>query len=170
MRKNRAKTVALYGVLIALAMVLSWVEAQIPAFFAVPGMKLGLTNIAVIVALYCMDEKSAVIISLVRIVLVSFLFGSGVSLIYSLAGGILSITVMIILKRAVKLKMVTVSIAGGIAHNVGQVITAVIMLQTTSLAWYLLILWFSGIAAGTVIGLIGAELTKRLRRFIENNY
>lgn len=167
MKNNPGKIVALYGILAALAIVLSWVEAQIPAFFAVPGMKIGLTNIVVIVALYCMDIKSAIIINFVRILLVSFLFGNGISLMYSLVGGMLSTVVMILLKRVGRLRIITVSIIGGITHNIGQIIVAMILLQTTNIAWYLLILWFTGIAAGAVVGIIGGELTKRVRRVIK---
>ena len=166
MRNRAAKTVALYGILTAVALVLSWLEAQIPAFFAVPGMKLGLTNIVVLVALYCMDVKSALIINVVRILLVSFLFGNGVSLLYSLAGGVLSTVVMILLKKTGKLKIVTVSIAGGICHNIGQILVAMALLQTANLAWYLLVLWFAGLAAGAVIGIIGGMLCERLKKVI----
>ena len=157
----------MYGILAALALVLSWLEAQIPAFFAVPGMKIGLTNIVVIVALYCMDVKSAIIINFIRILLVSFLFGNGISLMYSLAGGMLSTLIMILLKRVGKLRIITVSIIGGITHNIGQIIVAMILLQTTNIAWYLLILWFTGIGAGAVVGIIGGELTKRVKRVIK---
>lgn len=167
MKHNPGKIVALYGILAALALVLSWLEAQIPAFFAVPGMKIGLTNIVVIVALYCMDIKSAIIINFVRILLVSFLFGNGISLMYSLAGGMLSTLIMILLKRIGKLRIITVSIVGGIMHNIGQIIVAMILLQTTNIAWYLLILWFTGIGAGAVVGIIGGELTKRVKRVIK---
>ena len=166
MRKSTAKKVALYGVLTALALVLSWLEAQIPAFFAVPGLKLGLTNIVVLLALYCIGPKSALAVNGVRILLVSFLFGNGISLLYSLVGGMLSTVIMILLKKTGKFRIVTVSIAGGISHNVGQILTAMVLLQTANLAWYLLILWFAGLAAGAAVGLIGAVLCSRLKKFL----
>lgn len=155
------KRITQFGLLIALALVLSYIEAQVPAFFAVPGMKLGLTNVVVLFALYGIDEKAALGINLVRILLVGFLFGNGVSILYSLAGGILSTLVMIALKKIGLFRIVSVSVAGGVAHNVGQILVAMLLLETTSLAWYLLVLWFSGIAAGIVIGIIGAEVLKR---------
>ena len=169
MKKQSSRTVAFYGILIALALVLSWAEAQIPVFFAVPGMKLGLTNVVVLFALYCLGAKSALFINLVRIVLVSFLFGNGVSVLYGLAGGLLSGMVMILLKKTGKVHIVTVSIAGGISHNVGQILVAMAMLETARLAWYLMILWLTGLATGAVIGLIGGELCKRLNRIIKKN-
>ena len=158
--------IARYSLLIAVALILSYVEAQIPAFFAVPGMKLGLTNLVVLVALYLMDYKSAVAINLLRIFLVSVLFGSGVSLAYSVAGGLLSGLVMMLLKKTERFSIVTVSIAGGVSHNIGQILVAMALLGTKSLAWYLLVLWFTGIASGAVIGIIGGLLCKRLENLV----
>ena len=117
MASTKNRKLALYGLLTALALILSYVEGQIPAFFAVPGMKLGLTNIVVLLALYCMGAKSALAVNFVRIVLVSILFGNGVSFWYSLAGGLLSGAVMIALKKCGRFSVLAVSISGGIAHN-----------------------------------------------------
>lgn len=164
MTQKRTKTVALYGLMVALALILSYLEAQIPAFFAVPGMKLGLTNVVVLVALYCLGARSAMGINLMRIVLVSILFGNGMSLAYSLAGGMLSSVVMILLKKTGRLAIVTVSVAGGVAHNIGQILTAMALLQTASLGWYLLVLWFTGLASGAIIGIVGGELCRRLKK------
>ena len=164
MKENRTKTVARYGLLVALAMIMSYLEAQLPVFFAIPGMKLGLTNVVVLVALYGMGYGSAAVINLVRIVLVSMLFGNGMSLAYSLAGGILSGAVMMLLKRTNAFSMVAVSIAGGIAHNIGQILVAMLVLQTAALGWYLLVLWISGLVSGALIGVIGGELCRRLEQ------
>lgn len=160
--KASAKTAAKYGMLIALALVFSYLEAQIPSFFPVPGMKLGLTNIIVLLSLYRMGWKSAMAVNVLRIVLVSFLFGGISAMIYSLAGGMLSTIVMILLKKTDRFRIVTVSIAGGISHNVGQIIVAVFALNTVGIAWYLTVLWFSGLASGALTGIIGAEFVKRL--------
>ena len=130
-------------------MIMSYLEAQLPVFFAIPGMKLGLTNVVVLVALYGMGYGSAAVINLVRIVLVSMLFGNGMSLAYSLAGGILSGAVMMLLKRTNAFSMVAVSIAGGIAHNIGQILVAMLVLQTAAQGWYLLVLWVSGLVSGS---------------------
>ena len=165
MRDGKSRFVAQYGLLIALALILSYVESQIPVFFAVPGMKLGLTNVVVLIVLYKKDYKSALLVNILRILLVAFMFGNGMSLAYSLAGGLLSGAVMIALKATGKFGIVTVSVAGGIAHNVGQILVAIAVLGTTSLAWYLLILWFTGLGSGIVVGLLGSELCKRLKMF-----
>lgn len=153
--------------LIALAMILSYAESLVPAFFAVPGMKIGLTNVVVLFAFYGMDEKAAFLINLIRIVLVGILFGSGVSLIYSLAGGLLSFLVIFLLKKTGKFQIVTVSMAGGIFHNIGQILVAMALLGTKAIAWYLLILWFFGMGAGLAVGVIGAILVRRLERIVK---
>lgn len=172
MLNKAGKTVALYGVLIALALVLSYLESLIPAFFAIPGMKIGLTNIVVILALYLIDWKCAVVINVLRVILVGLLFGNIYSLIYSLAGAVLSGVGMILLKKTGKFRMITVSIAGGVLHNVGQIIVAVLVLNTYYVAWYFLVLWFTGIAAGAVIGIIGSLICGRLegpvRKLLKN--
>lgn len=162
-RNNRnIRKTAVYGMIIALALVFSYLEAQIPPLFAVPGMKLGLTNIIVLVSLYKLNSGSAMLVNVLRIVLVSFLFGGLSAMLYSLAGGMLSTLVMILLKRTGRFRVVTVSVAGGISHNVGQIMVAMAVMNTAGIAWYLVILWFSGMASGTLIGLLGYELIKRL--------
>ena len=166
MKHFNVKTITTYGLLIALALVLSYVESLVPAFFAVPGMKLGLTNIVVVVALYKMDMKSALFINVIRILLVTFLFGNGASFLYSLAGGLLSYLIMILLFKMKDFSMVTVSIAGGIFHNVGQILVAMVIMNTTSLVYYMIILWFTGILTGAVIGIISYEVVKRLPKLL----
>ena len=163
------RKLALYGLLTALALILSYVEAQIPASFAVPGMKLGLTNIVVLLALYGMGANSALAVNFARIVLVSVLFGNGVSFWYSMAGGLLSGMVMIVLKKCGRFSLLAVSISGGVAHNVGQLLAAMVLLRTTALGWFLLVLWFTGLLSGAVIGLIGGELCRRLEFVLQGS-
>ena len=146
----------------ALAMILSFVESQIPAFVAVPGVKIGLTNIAVLVALYILGDKGALAINFVRIVSVALLFGNAMSLSFSLAGGMLATIVMILLKKLGRFSATGVSIAGGLCHNLGQIIMAMIILNTKAIFWYLPVLWLSGILSGFVIGIIGALVIRRI--------
>lgn len=160
---DKTKKIATYGVMAALAMILSYVEMQLPAFVAIPGVKLGLTNIVVLVALYKMGYKSALFINIVRIIAVSLLFGTFMSFAFSFAGGMLSTLVMILLKKSDKFSAVGVSVAGGITHNIGQILAAMLLLNTKAIIWYLPVLWLSGILSGLLIGLIGAIIVKRIK-------
>ncbi len=158
----RTKKITTIGILIALALILSYVESQIPAFVAIPGMKLGLTNIVVLTTLYILDVKSAMLINVIRIIIVAILFGSAMSFAFSFVGGMLSTIVMILLKKSGRMKIIGVSAAGGISHNIGQILTAMVLLGTKAIAWYLPVLWISGIFSGVVIGIIGGLVTARL--------
>lgn len=151
-----------YALLTTLALILSYVESQVPAFFAVPGMKLGLTNLVVMIALYRMGDRDALTVNLIRICLSALLFGNGFSLAYSLSGGLLSGFTMIALKRTNLFSIVGVSIAGGLAHNIGQILASMVLLGTWRIASYLIVLWISGIASGMVIGILSGEITRRL--------
>ena len=146
----------------AVAMVLSFVESQIPAFVAVPGVKIGLANIAVVFALYRLGWKEAAGISLVRVLLVSLLFGSAASLLYSLAGAVLSLVGMGIMKKTGRFTEIMVSVSGGILHNIGQIVMASLILETDVLRYYLPFLLVSGIIAGIVVGLVAAVLVRRI--------
>lgn len=160
--KKLYKKVAWYGICIALAMVLSYIESQIPVSFVIPGIKIGLTNLVVLMALYCMGAADAMVINFVRILLTGFTFANTFSMMYSLAGGMLSCLVMILLKKTRKFSVAGVSIAGGVAHNLGQIFVAMTVLSNTRLAYYFPLLMISGVVAGGVIGILGAELIKRL--------
>ncbi|MBR4668479.1 MAG: Gx transporter family protein [Butyrivibrio sp.] len=166
--KTTTQKVSLYGIMIALALILSYVEAQVPAFFAIPGMKLGLTNVVVVVALYVIDAKSAMFINVVRIILVSLLFGTAMSFAFSIAGGMLSTVIMILLKKSDKFSTVGVSAAGGITHNIAQILVAMVLLGTKAIAWYLPILWISGVLTGVVIGIISGIIASRIPSFHNN--
>ena len=157
----KASKLARYGLLIALALALSWLESLLPPL-GVPGVKLGLPNLAVVFALYRLSWKDACVISLMRAALAALLFGSGVSLAYSAAGAVLSLAVMGLLKKTDKFSPVGVSVAGGVAHNAGQILVAMALLETARLAWYLPVLWISGTVAGVLIGIVSGELVKRV--------
>ena len=146
----------------AIAMVLSFIESQIPAFVAIPGVKMGLPNIAIVYALYRLGWKEAAVISLIRVVLVSLLFGSAASFLYSFAGAVLSLLGMTLLKKTGKFTEIVVSVAGGVLHNIGQIAMASIILETDALRYYLPFLLVSGILAGVVIGLISGILIRRI--------
>ncbi len=157
----KASKVAQYGLLTALALVLSWLESLLPPLGA-PGVKLGLPNLAVVFALYRLGWKDACVISLVRVVLVTLLFGNGAALAYSIAGAALSLSLMGLLNKTGKFSSIGVSVAGGVAHNAGQILVAMALLETSRLAWYLPVLWISGTVAGVLVGVISGILVKRI--------
>lgn len=159
----KTKKLTVMAMTTAVAMILSFVESQIPAFVAVPGVKIGLANIAVVFALYRLGWKEAVAISLVRVVLVSMLFGSVASLFYSLAGAVLSLTGMGLLKKTGKFTEIMISVTGGILHNIGQIGMACLILETAALRYYLPFLLISGIIAGIVVGILSAVLVQRIK-------
>ena len=159
----KTKKLVTLAVTVAVAMILSFVESRIPAFVAIPGIKVGLANIAVIFALYKMGWREALAVSLVRVALVALLFGSVVSLAYSIAGAVLSIFVMILLRKAGIFTEVAVSVVGGITHNVGQIIVAFLLLETGVVFYYLPFLLVSGVIAGIAVGAASALIIKRIK-------
>ena len=157
----KASKIAQYGLIIALALVLSYLESLLPPL-GVPGVKLGLPNLAVVFALYRLGFKDACVISLARVVRVALLFGNGAGLAYSIAGAVLSLAVRGLLWKTGTFSSVGVSVAGGVAHNAGPILVAMAMLETSRLAWYLPVLWVSGVIAGVLIGIVSGVLVKRI--------
>lgn len=158
----KTKKVALTGLLIALALILSYLESLIPLSFAIPGIKLGLPNLVVVFALYRLRPSVAAAISLLRVLLVAVLFGSVLSLAYSAAGAVCSFAVMLALRHSGRFGCTGVSVAGAVVHNLAQIATAALLLETASLAWYFPVLCATGTLAGVVIGLLAALLVKRI--------
>ena len=157
-----AKKVSLYGILVSLAFIASYIEVLIPFNFHIPGMKLGLANIVVLAALYTGGAKAGITVSIIRIILVGLTFGNPYSAIYGLSGGVLSLVVMILLKRTDFLGMRGVSMAGGVAHNLGQLLCAMILLKLPAVFTYLSYLILVGTVTGALIGIIDEEVLKRL--------
>ena len=160
--RNKTKKLTYLALTISFALILSFIESKIPTFVAIPGIKVGLANIAVIFTLYKFGIKEAIEVSVLRVCLVSMLFGTPVSLIYSISGAVLSLTVMILLKKLTPLNEVTISVSGGVCHNIGQIIAASIVLGTNVVGYYLPFLLLSGTIAGIVVGVASALLIKKI--------
>ena len=154
--------VAYFGVFTALSLIFSYVETLIPFQIGIPGVKLGLANLVIVVALYKLSLKETYLLSIVRVLLSGFLFGNYFSIIYSLAGGLLSLTVMAALKRFGGFSVMGVSLAGGVFHNIGQLLIAMAVVETYSVMYYLPVLLVAGMITGFVIGLVSNEMLKRL--------
>lgn len=162
--RKQAHKIAFLGLCTAVAMVFAWVESLLPPLMAaVPGIKLGLPNIAIIFILYRFGWKEAAAVSFVRIVAVSLLFGNPMTFAYSVAGGLLSLLVMTLLQKLDFLSTVGVSVAGGVFHNVGQILMAMLLLGTAELGYYLIILAVTGTVSGIFVGLCGSFAVRRVQ-------
>ena len=149
----------------SVALLLSYVEMLIPPIFTgIPGIKMGLPNVAIIFVLYRLGAKEAAIVSFIRLMITSILFGNITMFWYSLAGAILSLTVMILLKKLDILSTVGVSVAGALMHNVGQILVAMWLMHTAQIGYYMIVLSITGTIAGILIGLTGGYVIKRFER------
>ena len=160
----RSSKVAQYGLFAALAILMGYVEMLIPLPLLVPGMKLGLANVIIVIVLYHMDTKSAFFISLVRVLMSGLLFLGFAGLLYSLAGALLSLGVMALLKKTGKVSITGVSVMGGVFHNVGQIIVAAAVVENIKMAYYLPFLLVTGVVTGFVIGAVARLALGYLQR------
>lgn len=154
---------AYFGVFTALALIFSYIETLIPFSFGIPGIKLGLANLLTVILLYKRNAKEALLLSVVRIILSGFLFGNLFSIFYSLAGGILSLFVMDMLKKTESFSVMGVSAAGGVSHNIGQLLVAMAVVETYRVGYYFPVLLAAGLATGLLIGIVANEVLKRVK-------
>ena len=161
-RHKPAEKVALYGILIALAFIFSYVEALIPLPVPVPGMKLGLANLVNVVGIYTVGAAGTIAVGLIRIVMVGFTFSNPGSMLYALSGGVLSLAAMALAKKMDWFDKTGVSILGGVCHNIGQLSMAAWITGTASVFSYLPVLLVAGVITGAVIGLLGGLVTERI--------
>ena len=146
------------AMLVALAMIFSYVESLIPINLGVPGIKLGVANLVTVTGLYILAPMEVLLVVILRVLLVGFMFGNGMSILYSLAGGILSFLVMLLLKRIKGFSMIGISIAGGVSHNIGQIVVAMCVLENTKLIYYLPVLMIAGTVTGILIGVVSRKI------------
>ena len=167
MKKMTTKKTAQFGVYIARAMILSYVESLIPFSFGVPGIKLGLTNVVTVIMMYTYGIPGALGVAVLRAVLSGFMFGNAFSIIYSVAGCVLSFIFMYILKKTNHFAIISVSAAGGVMHNVGQLIVAANVVKTYSVIYYAPVLIIAGVFTGIIIGIVSDEIVKRIGNRME---
>lgn len=151
-----------FGVFTALALLFSYIESLIPFHIGIPGVKLGLANLIIVVVLYKTEYKQAYLLSVTRVILAGFLFGNLFSILYSLAGGLLSLSMMILAKRKDGYSVIGVSVIGGVFHNVGQILMAMLVAESWKLIYYLPVLLLFGVLTGIVIGVVSKEMLNRL--------
>lgn len=157
-----SKKTAYLGLFSAVAIIFGYVESLIPFFAGIPGIKLGLANLAVLFILERYTWKEAALVSVVRILVIGFLFGNLFSIFYSLAGAALSLLVMVLLKKQKGFSLIGISIAGGVSHNIGQLLVAILIVENTSLLYYAPALLVSGVITGFLIGLVTNEINRRI--------
>lgn len=160
---KKVKNIAMCGILTTLAMIFSYIDSLISIPIPVPGVRIGISNIAIITVLYIVGVKEAVIVNILRITLTSILFGNITSFWFSITGGMLSIVIMVLLKKIDTFSMVGVSVAGGVSHNIGQIIAAVLIMETNTILYYLPVLLITGTFTGIIIGIVAAMVLKRLK-------
>ena len=159
--KIQTKKITVLALFSAMAIIFSYIEAILPPIWsAIPGIKVGLANIVTVALLYRFSIKEASIVAFIRIIIIALLFGNAMTLMYSIAGFVLSIAIMAILKKTGLFSTVGVSIAGGVFHNLGQIIVAMIVLQTKEIGYYMIILAITGTVAGILIGIAGNLMLK----------
>lgn len=158
----KQKKIAYMGLFAAIAIIFGYVESLIPFFAGIPGIKLGLANLSVLFILETYTWKEAALVSMVRILVIGFMFGNMFSILYSMAGATLSLTVMTLMKRFSGFSILGVSVAGGVSHNIGQLIIAALIVENTSLFYYAPVLLISGVITGILIGILTGEVTKRI--------
>lgn len=149
------------GLFTAIAIIFGYVETLVPTIM-IPGIKLGLANLAVLFILDRYTIKDAALVSAVRILVIGFLFGNLFSILYSLCGAALSLVVMFTARKKLRCSLLTVSVAGGVSHNIAQLLVAMCIVENTSLIYYAPALLVSGVVTGLVIGLLTINVLKRV--------
>ena len=162
--REMTRRVAVSGLLITMMLVLGYVESLIPAVSGVPGIKLGLSNGVLIFAIYMLDLPTAWTLMVLKVLLSGLLFGGVNTILYALAGGTLSMLAMTLLSRVKGMHPVTVSMIGGVMHNVGQVLVAIALLHTQQLYYYMAILMLVGLACGALTGICASSVMKHLSK------
>lgn len=159
--KIETKNITVMALFSAVTIIFSYIEAILPPIWsAIPGIKVGLANIVTVTLLYKFSIKEASIVAFIRIIIIALLFGNAMTLIYSIAGFVLSVAIMDILKRTNLFSTVGVSIAGGVFHNLGQIIVAMLLLQTKEIGYYMIVLAITGTVAGILIGIASNLMLK----------
>lgn len=165
--QTKTKKIAYLGLLVAVGMIFSYVESLLPFDFGIPGVKLGIANIVTVITLYIFSYKEAYIVSILRVILTSILFANVFSLLYSLCGGLISLSFMIIAKRYNKLSIVGVSVVGGVFHNVAQLVVASLIVNQLKVTYYGPILIISGVVTGGIVGIIAYVMKNKLKHMFD---
>jgi len=149
--------------LTALALIFSYIEFLVPISIGLPGIKLGIANIVIVIAIFKLGDSYGLVINVARILLSALLFGNMFSAIYALCGGLLSLLVMVLLKKTKLFSVVGVSMAGGVFHNVGQILVAMVIVSSVKALYYFPVLLLAGLVTGIINGVISTLILRALR-------
>lgn len=166
--KSPAYKAAAIGIFSAFAIIISYIESLIPITIGIPGIKPGFANIVILIVLYTMDAKSAAVINMIRIVIIGIMFGNVLSVCFSIAGAVVSLSVMIVIKKIKGVSMIGVSVCGGVAHNLGQIAAAAAITTVYSLLYYIPFLIIGGIITGIIVGIVANIIYTRVIRGMED--
>lgn len=161
------KKIAYLSLFSAFAIILSYIEVLLPLNFGIPGMKLGLANFMIVLVLYLMGAKEAIIINIVRIIVIGLLFGNLFSILFSISGAVLSLLFMYIAKKTKLFSLIAVSIVGGITHNAAQLVVASFVVKTYSILYYIPVLIITGVITGLVIGIVANLVKDKIKHIME---
>ena len=162
-KQHNVKMIAILGVIASFAAILSYIEAIISFDIWVPGVKLGLANLAIVLVLYWYGSKEAILVNIVRILIVGLLFGNTFSILFSLAGAFISLIAMSITKKINLFTVLGVSVSGGVFHNIGQMFVATFVVKSYSIVYYIPVLIIAGVITGTIIGIVAGKLLERFK-------
>ena len=162
------KKTAYLGLLCAVAIILGYIESLFPVFIGIPGIKLGLPNLAIVMILYLYSWREALAVSVVRIIVIGFLFGNLFSILFSLAGAFLSLLCMVLAMKVLKLSCIGVSLLGGVVHNAGQILVAMAVVENVRVGYYFSVLAITGMVTGILIGILSGEMVKRFEKIIKS--
>lgn len=151
-----------YAMLLAVALILTYLESLIPVPVPIPGYKLGLANVVTLFAIYYYDVKVAFVINILRIVIIAILFGNFYAFIFSISGALLALLIMALLKMSDRFGIIAISVAGAVFHNIGQIMAAMLVLSTNAVLYYLPLLMIVAVVSGIIIGLLAGMLLKRV--------
>lgn len=166
MQLDISKKTAYLGLFTVLAMAFSYLETIIPINFGVPGIKLGLSNIVILSVLFLFSVKEALLVNIARIILAGFLFGNMYGILYSLAGGIVSLLIMWLVKKIKSFSIYGISIAGGVSHNIAQLIVAACIINNLKISMYGPVLIISGFITGIIVAYIAKFILKAVETYV----
>lgn len=163
--KYNSRNTAITGMFAAISIIFAYIEVLIPFNIGIPGFKLGIANTGIILALHYLSWKEAIIVSFIRIIIIFLFFGNIFTLFLSFSGGIFSLAMMIILSKIKNINIITMSMAGGVMHNIGQLIAALFIIKRCSVLYYMPVMIFTGCATGFLIGIITLSIINTLKKW-----